>query len=88
MGKLIEPIVGGNWNNGSHAGVFARNLNNSSANSNWNVGGSDSFVTAQTSILKKVQNRDRLSSVSESCKVGNFSSANDHLPRFLKKGAA
>ena len=32
------PIVGGNWNNGAHAGVFALNLNNHRANVNHNVG--------------------------------------------------
>ena len=31
-------ISGGNWNNGSNAGVFARNLNNTRNNSNNNVG--------------------------------------------------
>ena len=32
------PISGGNWNNGSNAGVWALNLNNTRANSNNNVG--------------------------------------------------
>jgi hypothetical protein len=32
------PHVGGNWNNGAHAGSFAVNLNNDSGNSNQNVG--------------------------------------------------
>jgi RNA-directed DNA polymerase len=32
------PIAGGNWNNGSNAGVFALNLNNSSGNNNNNNG--------------------------------------------------
>ncbi len=31
-------ISGGNWNNGSNAGVFGRNLNNTRANSNNNAG--------------------------------------------------
>jgi hypothetical protein len=31
-------ISGGNWNNGSNAGVFARNLNNTRNNANNNVG--------------------------------------------------
>lgn len=31
--------VGGNWNNGSNAGLFIWNLNNSSSNSNLNIGG-------------------------------------------------
>lgn len=31
-------ISGGNWNNGSNAGVFARNLNNTRNNSNTYVG--------------------------------------------------
>lgn len=33
------PHVGGNWNNGAHAGSFAVNLNNDSGNTNQNVGG-------------------------------------------------
>ena len=32
------PHVGGNWNNGAHAGSFAVNLNNDSGNTNQNVG--------------------------------------------------
>jgi hypothetical protein len=32
------PIVGGNWNNGAIAGVWALNLNNVRGNSNDNVG--------------------------------------------------
>ena len=32
------PIRGGNWNNGSNAGVFALNLNNARSNSNTNIG--------------------------------------------------
>ena len=32
------PIRGGNWNNGSRAGVFALNLNNDRSNSNTNIG--------------------------------------------------
>ncbi len=32
------PILGGNWNNGTNAGVWALNLNNERGNSNNNVG--------------------------------------------------
>lgn len=32
------PIRGGNWNNGSLAGVFALNLNNARSNANTNIG--------------------------------------------------
>jgi hypothetical protein len=42
---MLAPIRGGNWNNGSNAGVFALNLNNSSANSNINVGFRDCMHT-------------------------------------------
>lgn len=31
-------IVSANWNNGSNAGIWARNWNNTRGNSNWNVG--------------------------------------------------
>jgi len=65
MGKRIKlPIAGGNWNNSLNAGVFARNLNNSSANSNNNVGGSDSDPTLKT-LTGKLDHRGALSSVSE-----------------------
>jgi len=32
------PIRGGNWNNGSNAGVFALNLNNPRSNASSNIG--------------------------------------------------
>lgn len=32
------PIAGGNWSNGTNAGVWALNLNNNRSNSNTNVG--------------------------------------------------
>ena len=32
------PLSGGNWNNGSNAGLFALNLNNVRSNSNGNIG--------------------------------------------------
>jgi len=34
----MVPIRGGNWNNGSNAGVFNLNLNNARSNSNTNIG--------------------------------------------------
>lgn len=34
----MVPLRGGNWNNGSNAGVFALNLNNPRSNSNTNIG--------------------------------------------------
>ncbi len=33
------PIRGGNWNNGTNAGLFYLNLNNPRSNVNWNIGG-------------------------------------------------
>lgn len=42
-------LVGGNWNNGSLAGVFTLNLNNSRANSNNNVGGRDCIANPEIS---------------------------------------
>ena len=40
MGSGLKrlPICGGNWNNGSNAGVFNVNLNNTRTNSNSNIG--------------------------------------------------
>lgn len=36
--NTLEPIRGGNWNNGVNAGLGALNLNNSRSNSNSNIG--------------------------------------------------
>lgn len=36
--EMLCVIGGGNWNNSSQAGVFARNWNNNRTNSNDNVG--------------------------------------------------
>lgn len=44
------PIVGGNWNNSSNAGVFNLNVNNNRTNSNDNVGGRDSVSNPETSM--------------------------------------
>jgi hypothetical protein len=35
---MLCPIVGGNWNNTTNAGVWYRNFNNNRTNSNNNVG--------------------------------------------------
>lgn len=37
MGRWL--MSGGNWNNGSNAGLGALNLNNSASNANSNIGG-------------------------------------------------
>ena len=42
------PISGGNWNNGSNAGVWAFNLNNERGNSNNNVGFRSDSVSPRT----------------------------------------
>jgi len=44
--KKRIPIRGGNWNNGSNAGVFYLNLNNSRTNVNTNIGGRLAFITS------------------------------------------
>jgi len=49
---MLAPIRGGNWNNGSNAGVFALNLNNESGNSNINVGFRDSAHGSHSELLK------------------------------------
>ena len=38
-------IRGGNWNNGTNAGLFNLNLNNARTNSNNNIGFRSDFVT-------------------------------------------
>jgi len=64
MGKCINlPLSGGNWNNSTNAGVFARNFNNASSNSNNNVGGADSEPLKNLKLgNEKVDHRDTLSS--------------------------
>ena len=42
------PIAGGNWNNGTNAGVWTLNLNNVRGNSNNNVGFRADSVTPHT----------------------------------------
>lgn len=38
MTEIRLPIAGGNWNNGSNAGVFDLNVNNRRSNSGGNIG--------------------------------------------------
>jgi hypothetical protein len=38
VNKVRAALRGGNFNNGSNAGVFNLNLNNSPSNSNYNIG--------------------------------------------------
>ena len=35
---MLAPLVGGNWNNSSKAGVWTMNVNNNRTNSNNNTG--------------------------------------------------
>jgi hypothetical protein len=44
----ICPIVGGNWNNNSNAGVWMMNCNNHRSNSNNNVGARADSASPQT----------------------------------------
>lgn len=52
------PIAGGNWNNGSNAGVWALNLNNARANSNTNVGARADFAHVLTVSMDTVEQRE------------------------------
>ena len=45
---LACPTSGGNWNNGSNAGVWAMNVNNSRTNSNNNYGFRSDFISPHT----------------------------------------
>ncbi|PIQ01476.1 MAG: hypothetical protein COW76_05160 [Shewanella sp. CG18_big_fil_WC_8_21_14_2_50_42_11] len=88
MGKSIKlPLSGANWNNVSDAGVFARNLNNASSNSNNNVGGSDSVTHSSNSNNETVQHRDGLSS-DKRTRAGlvNLSSNAENLNRPKRTG--
>lgn len=66
-------ISGGNWNNGSNAGVWNINWNNARNNSNDNVGGR-SDLDSNDLKLKKVDQRDIISSVKQNMLYNSFSS--------------
>lgn len=44
------PYRGGNWNNGSNAGLAALNFNNSRANANTNIGFRPAFIIKRTEV--------------------------------------
>ena len=44
--KSKLPLRGGSWGNGVGAGVFALNLNDPRANSNWNIGFRAAFLSS------------------------------------------
>ena len=46
------PLRGGNWNNGSNAGLGALNLNNARSNANSNIGFRPALDYARSSTLK------------------------------------
>ena len=52
--QIITRLRGGNWNNGSNAGVFALNLNNLRSNSNNNVGFRAALLLCQKFIPQEV----------------------------------
>lgn len=66
-------ISSGNWNNGSNAGVWNVNWNNARNNSNDNVGWR-SDLDSNDLKLKKVDQRDIISSVKQNMLFNNFSS--------------
>lgn len=55
------PISGGNWNNGTNAGVWALNLNNTRGNSNNNVGGRSDLGPSSQPMMGMVEQRDAVS---------------------------
>ncbi len=44
---MCVPVRGGDWNNGTAAGVFAFNLNNRRSNSYHNIGVRAAFLSCQ-----------------------------------------
>ena len=57
---MLCAISGGNWNNGSSAGVWALNLNNVRGNSNNNVGfRADSLPRPHTATAVRQRGIDR-----------------------------
>lgn len=58
---MLCVISGGNWNNGSNAGVWALNLNNVRANSNNNIGfRADSLPRPNATHVARQRGSDRL----------------------------
>jgi hypothetical protein len=49
------PDRGGNWNNGTNAGVFALNLNNARSNSNNNRGFRSALLSLPEACLSREQ---------------------------------
>jgi len=48
LGSLRLPIRGGNWDNGTNAGLFALNLNNTRSHVNNNVGFRSALIIARS----------------------------------------
>jgi hypothetical protein len=53
---MLCPIVGGNWNNTTNAGVWYRNFNNNRANSDNNVGFRCDYRFPLRARLRTVEN--------------------------------
>lgn len=66
-------LSAGNWNNGSNAGVWALNANNSRTNSNNNVGfRADSFLYLMVPKGRSGENRDAPSSMMRNRPAASF----------------
>lgn len=76
--KKRAPICGGNWNNGSNAGVFALNLNNHRTNSNNNVGSRDSNSMPEIAVSETGNRGLWCPAISEINRGGLFSSSAEH----------
>lgn len=53
--SLMLPLRGGNWNNGSNAGLFALNLNNERSNSNSNIGFRPDCITLVEAFIVRIK---------------------------------
>lgn len=82
------PISGGNWNNGSDAGVWALNLNNVRANSNNNVGfRSDSAILRSAQVHGRAKGDAFRRNAKSDC-IGLSSSNSSHMNLGLRERLA
>jgi hypothetical protein len=79
------PILGGNWNNGTNAGVWNLNLNNVRTNSNTNVGFRSDSAILQNAIAYSRAKGDVFRLLAKSDDHRLLSSISRHLRCFARK---
>jgi hypothetical protein len=80
--KMLAVQSGGNWNNGSNAGVWTTNLNNYRSNSNNNVGFRSDCRSPSDSNASNVRGNSGTTGMPLSCAWSNPRQNHTH-PSFL-----